>query len=146
MSMKAVRDSALPNSIKSSLDACWKEGVVTQAMIGIFDYFLIPYGLFLGASKQEIGFMIAIPNLLISISQFFAVRVVYWAGSRQKLLVKGMALQTLMLFLMAVLTFTPVPHKIWLLIFFISVFRVTGGIIGPSWGSLVSDYLPQANI
>lgn len=141
--MKFIRESSLEPEIKRSLSAAWKEGVATQTMIGIFDYFLIPFGLFLGASAQEIGFLVAIPNFAVSISQLVAPRVIMWAKSRLRMLVQGTAFQTVALAVTAGLPFAPVPHKIWWLIGLVTFFRLAGSFVGPAWGSLVSDYLPE---
>jgi MFS family permease len=137
-----VRDS-LPPEIKSSLTYCWKEGVVAQVMIGIFDYYLTPYALSLGANTQQIGWLVAIPNVLTSVIQLFAVQAVYWAGTRHRMLVYGVGTQAVLLIPVALLPFLPVPGKIFLLIALISIYRLLASLIGPAWGSLVSDYLPE---
>src|SRR6185295_1477617 len=97
--------------------------------------------LFLGADARQIGFLVAIPNLLASISQLFAVPLVNMMGSRLKLLVRGVGAQAALLFPMAFLSFSPLKDKIYALIVLVSLFRVLGNVIGPAWGSLVSGYL-----
>ena len=57
---------------RQSLDASWKEGIATSVMVAIIDEYLIPFGLFLGATPLDIGFLVAIPHLLGSLSQFLA--------------------------------------------------------------------------
>jgi MFS family permease len=141
--MRSVVRSSLPAEIKSSLDACWKEGVMAQIVLGIFDYYLIPYGIFLGATPQQIGFLIASPNFLSALAQLFAVRAVLKAGTRRGLLVGMTTVQALMLIPLAVLPAFAFPWKMGLLITLVSIFRVTGALMGPAWGSLVSDYLPE---
>lgn len=141
--IRSVVRSSLPPEIKRSLDVCWKEGVAAQLMIGVFDYFLIPFALFLGAGTQEIGALIAVPNLLSCLAQLTAVRAVRWAGSRRNTLIFGIGLQALFLLPIPLLAFLPVPGKISALIVLVAVFRVIGSLIGPAWGSLVSDYLPE---
>ncbi|MHB9155800.1 MAG: MFS transporter [Endomicrobiales bacterium] len=140
--MRKVYRSSLPDQIKRSLDASWKEGVVAQVMISIFDFYLIPYALFLGASTQEIGFLVAIPNLISSLSQFLAVQAVRITGNRRLVLIYGIALQAILLAPVVVLPFLPVSRKIIILIALMATYRGLGSIIGPAWGSLVSDYLP----
>ncbi|MFH0924314.1 MAG: MFS transporter [bacterium] len=135
----------MPKETRESLEYCWKEGVVAQVMISIIDYYLIPYGLFIGASVQQIGLLIAIPSFLSSISQFLAVKAVQLAGDRRRLLIYGIGIQASLLI---PLTFLPlvissINAKIVILIFLISLFKFIGSIIGPAWGSLVSDYLPE---
>ena len=38
--------------IRRSLDVSWKEGIPASVMIGILEYYLVPFGLFLGATTQ----------------------------------------------------------------------------------------------
>jgi MFS family permease len=141
--MRNVIRASLPQEIKDSLTYCWKEGVVAQVMIGIFDYYLIPYTLFLGANPRQIGLLVAVPNLLTAFSQFFAVHLVRLAGDRRRMVLQGVGLQAVLLIPIAFLPFMPFPGKIPLLIVLVSIYRVLGSLVAPAWGSLVSDYLPE---
>ena len=85
--MRDVVRSNVPPRIRESLDACWKEGVAAQVVVGIFDHYLIPYGLFLGAGPAQVGFLVASPSLLAALAQLLAVRAVHAAGTRHRLLV-----------------------------------------------------------
>src|SRR5687767_2551098 len=114
--------------LQRSLTACWKEGVFAQMMIGIVDYYVTPLALFLGASNQHIGMMAAIPSLLASISQFFAVRAVTLAGDRRRLLVYGVFLQSLFLLPVGILVLTNLPHRIEWLIALVALHRVLGAL------------------
>lgn len=128
--------------IQQSLAHCWKEGVAAQIMTGVVDYFLIPFALVLGASTEEIGFLVAVPNLLSSVVQFVAVQAVDWAGSRMKLLLFGFLIQALVLIPVGLLSYVGVSSRLVVLIALITVFKSVGSILGPAWGSLVSEYLP----
>jgi MFS family permease len=148
MTIKQKRnlDTALDTSavkISKSLHYCWIEGVATAITMGILDYYLVPYALFLGATAQQIGFLAAIPTLFSSITQLFAVNAVRLAGnSRLRLLLYGVGIQTTILIPLSLLSFFYFPGRISILIVLHSVFSILGTIIGPAWGSLVSDYLP----
>jgi MFS family permease len=128
--------------VQQSLSLCWKEGVAAQVMTGVVDYFLIPFALLLGASTQEIGFLVAVPNLLSSVVQFVAVQAIDWAGSRMKLLLVGFLIQALTLLPVGLLSYTGVSSRLLVLIALITLFKSVGSILGPAWGSLVSEYLP----
>ncbi len=143
--MRNVVRKTLPKPVRDSLNYSWKEGVAAQVSISAFDYFLIPYALFLGASTQQIGLLAAIPNFLSSLSLLFAVRALDIAGTRHKLLSYASGLQAVLLVPVIFLPFLPASTtaKMIFLIFVISGFRVLGSIIGPSWGSLISEYLPE---
>jgi MFS family permease len=110
-------------------------------MLGITDYYLIPYGLFLGATTSEIGILVAVPHLLASFAQLFAVQAVQLAGSRLRFLVSGASLQAALLVPIAVLALKPFSARISILVILASVFRIVGNLIGTAWGSLMSDYL-----
>ena len=137
-----MNDPFLEAQIKKSLAVSWKEGIPAAIMLGIMDYYLIPYGLFLGATAQEIGFLIAIPNLLASISQLLAVKVVRLAGSRLRFLVCATVIQGMVLAPIALLCFLPLKGQILILIFLVTAFKISGNLIATAWGSLLSDYLP----
>jgi len=129
------------NPFRKSLDASWKEGIPGSIMQALTDEYLIPLGLFLGATPLDIGFLVAIPHLLGSFSQFWAVRVVDLMGSRLRFLVQASVLQALFLVPVALLSIFVFSARILTLIFLIAVFRVLGNLIATVWGRLASDYL-----
>ena len=137
-----TNESSITNQIEKSLDVSWKEGIPASMMLGIMDYYLIPYGLFLGATALDIGILIAIPNLIASISQLLSVRAVRLAGSRLRFLVWATAIQAIALVPVAVLSFLHFKAAITALVVFITMFKVLGNLIATAWGSLLSDYLP----
>src|SRR5262245_29283695 len=110
--MKAAYRFSLPEPIKKSLDACWKDGVAAQVTIGIFDTFLIPYALFLNATPRQIGWMVGLPSLLSSLSQLLVPQTLsLLGGSRRKLVVWGMALQGWLLLPLPLMLLFPIPEK-----------------------------------
>lgn len=124
-----------------SLNASWKEGIPAAVMISVTDFYLIPLGLLLGAKIHEIGLLVAVPHLLGSIAQLFAVKAVDFMGSRLKFLVGGCVLQGLVLIPVAFLPFLDSPHRVWIFIALVMTFRVLGNLVATAWGSLMSDYL-----
>jgi MFS family permease len=136
-------DPEFAKNVGRSLSACVREGVAAQVMIGIFDYYLVPLAIFLKASTTQIGILMSLPHLLSSLSQIFAIHVIQLAGSRKRLLMRSIGIQILFLLPIPFLTLMNIPHRVELLIFYVIVFRVIGSLMGPAWGSIVSDYLPQ---
>ncbi len=124
-----------------SLNASWKEGIPAAVMISVTDYYLIPLGLLLGARIHEIGLLVAVPHLMSSAAQLFAVKAVDFMGSRLKFLVGGCVLQALVLLPVAFLPFLDTPHRVWIFISLVMLFRVLSNLIATVWGSLMSDYL-----
>lgn len=131
-----------PHRIQESLAVSQREGVVSQLTFGIIDYYLIPFALLLGAGTQHIGWLVAIPNLLSSISQFFVVDVLKFLGDRRRVLILGSGLQALSLLPFMFLVWVGDTWQVYMLILLMAVYRFFGSIMGPAWGSLISDYLP----
>ncbi|MFH0984053.1 MAG: MFS transporter [Candidatus Omnitrophota bacterium] len=126
---------------RKSLDVSWKEGIAATVMQASTDEYLIPLGLFLGATPMDIGFLVAIPHLLGSFSQFFAVKIVELFGSRLRFLVRATLLQALFLLPLAIFPFFFFHSRILALIFCVTLFRVLANLIATIWGGLTSDYL-----
>lgn len=131
------------NPNKNSLRHCTREGFWAQGMVTIADYYLIPFGLFLGGTPQQIGLLVAIPHLLASISQLAAVTAVRSAGSLLRFLLIGIGVQIAVLLPIGTLSFFSMPQRFWVLIALVSAYRLLGTLIGPAWGSLVSSYLKE---
>lgn len=135
------KDDETKLKIKKSLSISWKEGIPAALMQGVMDYYLIPFGLFLGASPHQIGILVALPHLLGSVTQLFAVRAVNFSGSRLRFLVQMVFLQAIFLIPISLLAVILLPQRIWLLVFLAMLFRVFANLIQTAWGSLISDYL-----
>ncbi|HXV84944.1 MAG TPA: MFS transporter [Candidatus Binatia bacterium] len=131
-------------NVRESLRSSFKDGIVAAFMAGITDHYATPLALFLGATVQQVGLITAVPNLLASLSQFFAVRVIYWVGGRLKLLVRLVFSQASLIFLMAFLPWLEIPHRAELVLLLLILAAVCGGLAGPAWGSLMSDYIPPS--
>jgi MFS family permease len=144
--MRAIEDrrghTPSERLVQRSLAASGKEGVVSQVMVGFLDAYLVPYALLLGATRPQIGFLAALPNLLTSISQLFAVRAVDAAGNRRRLILGSLLAQFVFLLPMGFLVYFPFRQRILVLVLLVAGFRTLGSLMGPAWGSLVSEYLP----
>ena len=139
--MLKLQDLFSHNPFRKSLDISWKEGIAASVMLAITDEYLIPLGLFLGATPFEIGLLVAIPHLWGSFSQFLASGLVTILGSRLRFLAKASTLQAFFLIPLAILPVWIFPGRIAALIALVAFFRVMGNLIGTVWGSLASDYL-----
>lgn len=140
--MKKFLDTFKKNPFHRSLGVSWKEGSAASFMQSLFDDYITPLGLFLGASPLGIGFLVAIPGLLSSLSQFAAVKAVDRVGSRLRFLVGSVAIQSLCLVPIALFACFHFPNRIVALIVLVSIFRILGSLISTVWGGLTSDYLP----
>ena len=136
----AAKKSQRPGESRSS----FKDGICASFMGGITDHYAIPLALFLGATVQQIGLITALPHLLSSLTQFFAVRVIYWVGGRLKLLVRLVFSQASFILLIAILPWLEIPNRVELLLALLILAALSGGLAGPAWGSLMSDYIPSS--
>ncbi len=139
--MPRLQEYLSQNPFRKSLDISWKEGIAASVMQAPMDEYLIPLGLFLGATPMDIGFLIAIPHLLGSLSQFFAVKAVELTGGRLRFLVKASLFQALFLIPVLFLPLRMFPSRILALIACVTFFRVLANLIATVWGGLTSDYL-----
>ena len=129
--------------VQQSLTACWKDGAAAQVMGSIMDTYTLPLGLLLGANNVQIAALVAIPNLLASLAQLAAVGAVTRAKSRLSWVVRGVAIQAVMLVAAWVCSHCCPDHgEFNLLIAGITIYKILNSAVGPAWGSLVSEYLP----
>lgn len=131
-------------NVRESLRSSFKDGIFAAFMAGVTEYYTTPLALFLGATVQQVGLITALPNLLSSLSQFFAVRVIYWVGGRVKLLVRLVFSQASLILCIGILPWLGTGGRVELLLVFLILAALCGGLAGPAWGSLMSDYIPSS--
>lgn len=129
-------------NVRGTLRASFKDGIFAAVMSGVIDYYATPLALFLGASVQQVGLLVAFPNLLSSLSQFLAVRVIHWIGGRVRLLVRLVFSQASLILCIVIIPWIDLSHRVELLLGCLIAAAVCGGLAGPAWGSLMSDYIP----
>jgi len=130
--------------VRESLRASFKDGIFAAFMGGVTDQYATPLALFLGATVQQVGWITALPHLLSSLSQFLAVRVIYWIGGRVKLLVRLVSSQASLILCIAILPWLDMTNRVELLLVLLVLAAMCGGLAGPAWGSLMSDYIPSS--
>src|ERR671914_597958 len=131
-------------NVRESLRSSFKDGIFAAFMAGITEHYATPLALFLGATVQQVGLISALPHLLSSLSQFLAVRIIHWIGGRLKLLVRLVFCQASLIFCVAMLPWIENPQGVELLIVLLILTAVCGGLAGPAWGSLITDYIPSS--
>lgn len=129
-------------NVRQSLQASFKDGICAAFMAGVTDYYATPGALFLGATVPQVGLIAAMPSLLASLSQFFSVRMIYWVGGRVNLLVRLVFSQASFFLCIAILPLLEVSNRVELMLVCLIFAAVCGGLAGPAWGSLMSDYVP----
>jgi len=131
-------------NVRNSLRFSFKDGVFAALMGGVTDHYATPMALFLGASVLQVGLVSALPSLLASVSQFFAVKVIYWVGGRLKLLLRLVLLQASLILCIAILAWLPISYRVECFLALLTLVALCGGLSGPAWGSLMSDYIPSS--
>ena len=132
----------MDQKIEKSLSISWKEGIPASMMLAFLDYYLVPYGLFLGASNRWIAVLVGLPQLMASIAQLAAVEAVRLMGNRLRFIVITSLIQATLLLPMALLAVAIFPGTLSLLVALAVAFRMLNNLIGTAWGSLMSEYLP----
>ena len=113
-------------NVRESLRASFKDGIFASFMGGVLDPYATPLALFLGATVPQVGLITALPNLLSSLSQFFAVRVIYWVGGRLKLLVRLVFSQASLILCMAILPWLVMANRVELLLLLLILSALCG--------------------
>jgi MFS family permease len=129
-------------NVRETLRSSFKDGIFAAFMAGVTDHYATPVALFLGAGVQQVGLITALPHLLSSLSQFFSVRVIYWVGGRLKLLVRLVFSQASLILCVSLLPLVELPYRVETLLVLLILSAMCGGLAGPAWGSLMSDYVP----
>ncbi len=131
--------------VKNSLRSSFKDGIFAALMGGVTEHYSTPMALSLGATVLQVGLVSALPNLLSSLSQFFSVRIIYWVGGRLKLLVRLVVSQASVLLAIGFLAaLSNGQGRVAWFIVLLTVVALCGGLAGPAWGSLMSDYIPAS--
>ena len=130
--------------VRESLRSSFKDGIFAAFMAGVTEHYATPLALFLGATVQQVGLISALPHLLASVSQFLAVRVIHWIGGRLKLLVRLVLCQASLILCIAILPWLDTAQRVELLTALLILIAVCGGLAGPAWGSLITDYIPSS--
>jgi MFS family permease len=130
-------------NVRESLRASFKDGIFAAIMLGVTDHYVIPFALLLGATLQQVGWISGFPNLLGSISQLFAVQAIHRIGGRLRLLIRAVMIQASLLLFIAFLAWGDFPYRVELFLLLLVLSSLSGGLAGPAWGSLMSDYIPM---
>jgi MFS family permease len=129
--------------VRASLRASFRDGIFASITVAILDYYVTPFALFLNATPQQVGWMSAVPNVVGSVVQLFAVRMILWTGGRLKLLTRAVFAQASLLLCLSLLAYFAFAYQVHVLILLLVLASVCSSLAGPAWGSLLSDYIPM---
>lgn len=132
-------------SIRKSLYYSILDGLFNAMTLGVSECYLIPYGIALGASADQIAFLASIPMLFAAFVQSYSARLTAHIGSRTKLINAVVFLHVLSWIPILLIPYVlkDSPEKMpWALLAAATVYTTFGAFSVPAWQSLMSDYIP----
>ena len=134
-------------SVRKSLYFSILDGLFTAMMQGISDFYLIPYGIALGASITQVAFLASLPAVVAALLQLKSASITQSIGSRTKLInfiVFFHALSWVPIILIPYVfrTVGSKPTAPWALLAAVTFYSSCGAFAVPAWQSLMSDYIP----
>ncbi len=116
------------------------EGVMSAAMTGFTQDYLVPFILLLGSTVRQVSLLSALPNLCAALVQIKGPDIVDFFRSRKiTVLAAGLAQAGLLLYLVAAIVngkITPVSF-----IFLVVLFSASGALISPPFASMLGDFV-----
>lgn len=120
------------------------EGICASVMVGAGETYFVPYALSLGSSNLTLGFFVAFPIFIGSLSQIFSEGLLRLLGSRKRVILVSIGLQALTFLPMMLVHRMDSAYRPELLLAVICVYWSCGLILGPSWSSLMGDLVPES--
>ncbi len=138
------RGQRLPRPARQALRHSQREAVGSSVMSGVCDNYLGAFAIFLQASTQQVGWVVAIPQLVGAWAQLVSV----WLGRhgirRIGVILAGAAFQASMVAVFIGLCAFPGPEPIALLIIAAMLFQAGGHLVQPHWRVLMVSLVPIA--
>jgi len=127
-----------------SLRAAVKDGMAHSVMIGAGETYLGVYGIFLQATTLQVGLLATFPAFIGAIFQAVAVFFMPFFKTRRRPIVMSAVLNGLIWFPIALIPFAfgAGPEAVWVLIFLVTIYHITGNFGAPIWSSLIGDLVP----
>jgi MFS family permease len=132
---------APPEAVERSLAATRREAAWSAVMNGLTEPFMIPYALALGATSFQAGLLSSVRNLLLSLVQLRGGEIVTWLGSRRRVVLWTVGVQTALWLPIAVAWPVFGSWSVYALIVLYTAGSAAAALSNPAWGSLVSEYL-----
>jgi MFS family permease len=130
--------------IEKSLGHSIRDGVTFAIMGGVSESYFGAFAVFLKATAPQIGLLAALPPLLASFIQMFAVWLGQVTGIRRGIIVAGALLQVIALVCIAFLPFRFPDYAFPLLLASVVLYFIGPNLGAPLWGSLMGALIPEA--
>ncbi len=135
----------IQRKIKTSLKTSIREGSCSMGMYGFGTSYLSPFALALNATSGQIGILDGIANLLPSLVQLKAARLLEHF-SRKKLVIITVLIQALLFIPLALLGFFFVKGStevVWMMICIVGLMYAVSAIAGVAWFSWMGSLVPE---
>lgn len=119
------------------------DGLGYSVMVGAGESYFIAYALFLGSSNLLLGFLLAVPVFVGSLSQMFSEWLLHFFKTRKRFICTAVFLQALTLVPVIGIHELPSARRGLLLLIFVCAYWACGLILGPSWSSLMGDLVSE---
>lgn len=133
---------------KEARENSLKDAVYVNATAGFGDNYISAYGIALGASPTEVGFLTSFPNLIGPLSQMLTSRVMLRV-SRKRIFSSAILLQSLTwipIILLPIFFFQDIKYTPFLLVIFYTIYAAFGNFAAPAWSSWIGDLVPRKEI
>ena len=135
----------IKKKIEASLKTSIKEGSISIGYSSFGTSYLSPYALALNATSSQIGILDAIANLLPSLVQLKASRLLE-RFSRKKLVIFSTLIVALLMIpiaLLSILFLRGYPNAVWILIGLIGLLYSVSAVAGVAWFSWMGSLVPE---
>jgi len=137
--VKVIDSCSQDNKVRRSLRYSIYDGTAWSAMTGLTQDFITPFALALKATLSQIALLNGIPNLLAALAQLKTPELVHKLGSRKRVILPMVFLQTMMWAPILLIPYLITSHQAWWLIALFTLCSVSGTLGNPAWGSLMSE-------
>ena len=139
MTNRQTRDPHTDRSLRLSV----RDGVAYSVMVGAGDSYFAAYALLLKASSLQISVLTALPALFGSLAQILSAWLTQRLAQRRRVVLIGVAIQTLAWLPILWLPWLFPSAAIALLIAGVAIHVAGGHLAAPAWNSWMGDLVPS---
>ena len=119
------------------------DGVSASVRDSVVTSYLTPLALALGATSQQIGFLNSFPSLFGNLIQPAAGKYIETRGGKKSTTLIMQFFIPALILLIAFLSFSAVPEKIFYLIIFTTIYQIILNFGSTAWLSWIADIVPE---
>ena len=131
-----------PEAVRRAMRLSLFDAAAYASMVGLGEVFFVPNAVLVGASRLELGLVVALPLAIGALGPALAIYAMGHIHRRRPLVVATAAGQAVMLALLAAANFTGALGA-WGLIAAAAAFNACGQAAGALWGSWYGDLVPE---